>query len=68
MRAVLFEGEAFKEYIEWATLDKKTFSRINELIKDIDQNLFDGKGKPEPLKHNYQGYCRAADAVSTDYG
>ena len=56
MRAVLFEGEAFKEYIEWATLDKKTFCRINELIKDIDRNLFDDKGKPEPLKHDYQGY------------
>ena len=56
MRAVLFEGEAFKEYIEWATLDKKTFGRINELIKDIDRNLFDGKGKSEPLKHDYQGY------------
>lgn len=56
MKAVLFEGNAFKEYIEWATLDKKTFNRINELIKEIDRNPFDGKGKPEPLKHDYQGY------------
>ena len=66
MRAVLF-GEAFK-YIEWATLDKKTFGRINELIKDIDRNLFEGKGKPEPLRRDYQGYCRAAGAVAEDHG
>jgi toxin YoeB len=28
----------------------------HELIKDIDRNLFEGIGKPEPLKYEYQGY------------
>jgi toxin YoeB len=32
------------------------FKRINQLIKDIDRAPFDGIGKSEPLKHEYQGY------------
>ncbi len=30
--------------------------RINQLIKDIDRNGYDGIGKPEPLKHTFQGF------------
>jgi toxin YoeB len=51
-----WHDESWDDYLYWQTQDKKTFKRINELIKDIDRSPFDGIGKPEPLKHEYQGY------------
>lgn len=30
--------------------------KINELIKDTRRTPFEGKGKPEPLKHNLSGF------------
>jgi toxin YoeB len=47
---------AWDDYLHWQIQDKKTFKRINQRIKDIDSTPFDGIGKPEPLKHAYQGY------------
>ena len=37
-------------------LDKKTLKRINQLVKDIARNPFDGIGKPEPLRGNLTGF------------
>ena len=51
-----WQDEAWVDYLYWQTQDKKTFKRINQLIKDIDRSPFDGIGKPEPLKHEYQGF------------
>jgi len=51
-----FKGEGFEDYIYWQTIDRKMLKRINKLIQDIDRNGNDGIGKPEPLKHNYQGW------------
>ncbi len=48
--------QAWEDYLYWFTQDKKTLKRINQLIQDIDRNGHDGIGKPEPLKHNLQGY------------
>ncbi len=56
MSKLLFEENAWQEYLYWQTQDKKTLKRINNLLKDIDRNAFDGIGKPEPLKQNLQGY------------
>ena len=36
--------------------DKKILKHINELIKDILRNPYQGKGKPEPLKYELEGY------------
>lgn len=52
----IWSDEAWDDYMYWHTQDKKTVNRINKLIKSIDRNAFDGIGKPEPLKHNYQGF------------
>lgn len=30
--------------------------RVNQLIRDVIRNGNDGIGKPEPLKHGFQGY------------
>lgn len=52
----LWTDDAWNDYIYWSTQDKKILKRINQLLKDIDRNQYDGIGKPEPLKHNLQGF------------
>lgn len=56
MRKIVFEKTAFADFAEWAQTDKKIHSRIVALIMDILRNPFSGLGKPEPLKHQLQGY------------
>ena len=61
----VWSDEAWEEYIYWQTQDKKTLKRINQLLKDIDRNGYDGIGKPEPFKHDYQGFwSRRIDQVN----
>ena len=47
---------AWEDYLYWQINDKKKLKRINQLIKDISRNGFEGLGDPEPLKHNWSGY------------
>ena len=51
-----FTDEAWDEYLYWQSTDKKILKKINTLIKDIKRDAFSGIGKPEPLKHQLQGY------------
>ena len=51
-----FTDIAWEQYVYWQTEDKKMLKKINELIKDINRNLFEGIGKPEALKHNLKCY------------
>mgnify|MGYP001104620298 CR=1 FL=1 len=53
---LLWEESAWEDYCYWQTQDKKTLKRINLLIKDIQRNVFEGVGKPEPLKNNQSGW------------
>jgi len=55
-KRLVFDGHGFEDYIYWQMQDKKILKRINQLIRDIDRNGYDGIGKPEALKHDYQGY------------
>jgi len=55
-KRLTFMGEGFEEYLYWQTQDRKTLKRINQLFQDIDRNGYEGIGKPEPLKHEYQGW------------
>lgn len=53
---VKWEDEAWNEYVSWRKEDKKTLKRINKLIKSIQRDgLFEGLGKPEPLRGNLSG-------------
>ncbi len=52
---LLFEDRAWSDYMYWQTQDKKTLKRINAILKDMERNIFDGIGKPEPLKGNLHG-------------
>lgn len=56
MKQVVFENTAFADFTNWSTEDKGVYKKIIALIKDIDRNPFMGLGKPEPLKHEFQGY------------
>ena len=51
-----FVDESWEDYLYWQKTDKKILKKINELLKEIKRNPFDGKGKPEPLKYKFQGY------------
>ena len=52
----VWSDHAWEDYVYWQTQDKKILKRINQLIKDIDRNGYEGIGKPEPLKYELQGY------------
>ena len=61
----VWSDEAWDDYVYWQSQDKKTAKRINQLLKDIDRNGYDGIGKPEPLKHELQGFwSRRIDEVN----
>jgi toxin YoeB len=63
MRPVLFAPGAFEQYNEWIVLNKKMHTKIAQLIVAIAREPFSGIGKPEPLKHEWQGYwSRRIDA------
>lgn len=47
--------EAWAEYLEFQK-DKKTFKRINDLIKSLMRNGYDSIGKPERLRNNLSGF------------
>lgn len=51
-----FAPQAWEDYLYWQATDAKIVSRIHELIKDIIRSPFSGIGKPEPLRHAFQGY------------
>ncbi|MBR9782974.1 MAG: Txe/YoeB family addiction module toxin [Gammaproteobacteria bacterium] len=55
-RLLSWTDEAWNSYVYWQTQDKKTLKRINKLISDVKRSLFDGIGKPEPLKENLSGF------------
>ncbi|MCC8247531.1 Txe/YoeB family addiction module toxin [Saccharothrix luteola] len=53
---LVWAEQAWDDYLWWQSEDRKVLRRINELIKDIVCNGNEGIGKPEPLKHGFQGY------------
>ncbi|MDZ8051081.1 MAG: Txe/YoeB family addiction module toxin [Aulosira sp. ZfuVER01] len=56
MQNITFAPEAFAQFNDWATEDKKIHRKIINLINDILRQPFTGLGKPEPLKHELSGY------------
>jgi len=57
IKVIQWDFGAWKNYLYWQGQDKKMPKRINQLIKDICRNSFEGIGKPEPLKGNLTGFC-----------
>jgi len=52
----VFVDESWEDYLYWQKTDKKKVKKINDLLKDISRNPFEGIVKPEALKHKYAGF------------
>ena len=55
-RELVFSKQGWADYQHWLAIDVKPVRRINQLIKEIMRDPFSGIGKPEPLKHAFQGW------------
>lgn len=53
---LIWDLNAWDDYLWWQQQDRKVLKRINALIADIARNGNEGIGKPEPLKHEFSGY------------
>jgi len=52
MPPVTFTDDAFQDFMNWVSEDRKVVKKINDLIKDIQRNgPSEGLGKPEALKY-----------------
>jgi len=52
----IFVDESWEDYLYWQQTNKKYVKKINDLLKSISREPYSGIGKPEALRHNYQGY------------
>jgi toxin YoeB len=57
---IQFSSRGWDDYIYWQQFDKKILKKINELLKDISRNSYQGIGKPEPLKHALSGHIQGS--------
>lgn len=53
---ISFHEHAWADYLYWQKADPKNLRRINELIRAIGRDPFQGIGKPEPLRGNWSGF------------
>ena len=53
---IIWSEKSWDDYLYWQNTDKQLVKKINQLIKDIQRNPFNGIGKPEPLKHQFSGF------------
>lgn len=54
-RILEFDIDAVEDLAWWVEQDRRVALKIISLILDIRRSLFDGIGKPEPLKHDLSG-------------
>ncbi len=53
---LIWPEQAWDDYLYWQEADKRMVKKLNELIKETRRTPFEGKGKPEPLRHNLAGF------------
>jgi toxin YoeB len=53
---IVFSKNSWEEYTFWLRTDKRILKKINELRNDIIKNPFSGKGKPERLMYDLEGF------------
>lgn len=51
-----FDQNAFDDLAWWLANDPKKAKRIVSLIQEVAKTPFEGRGKPEPLKHELSGF------------
>lgn len=52
---LVFQTNAWEDYVYWQDQDKKILKKINELIKYTIRSPFKGIGKPEALRGDLGG-------------
>ncbi len=53
---IQFSSRGFEDYVYWQNFDKRILKKVNDLLRDISCNPYEGIGKPEPLKHVLSGF------------
>lgn len=53
---LVWDESAWEDYFYWQGQDRRVLKRINLLLADIQRNGNSGIGKPEALKHGFQGF------------
>ena len=53
---LVWDENAWQDYLWWQAQDRRVLKRINLLIQDVVRNGNAGIGKPEALKHDFAGY------------
>ncbi len=53
---IVFDAEAWDDYLHWQATDRKMLARLNALIVECQRLPFTGTGKPEPLRKNLRGW------------
>lgn len=53
---IIWDDDAWDDYLWWQSQDRRVLKRINQLLHDIARHGNDGLGKPEALKHDLSGY------------
>lgn len=56
MMPIVFEPEAWEDYLYWLETDKSMLRKLNTLIKATAKSPYDGIGKPETLKGDLSGF------------
>jgi len=52
----IWSDKSWDDYLYWQKHNKNMLKKVNQLIRDIERNPFEGTGKPEPLKNNLSGW------------
>lgn len=50
-----FTPTGWEDYLYWQNTDRVMLKRLNRLLVDMLRDPFAGIGKPEPLRHLFQG-------------
>ena len=53
---LVFEPDAWDDYVHWQTADPKLLRKLNSLLEECRRHPFEGTGKREPLEGDLAGF------------
>ncbi len=56
MPKIILSSQAIEDMVYFTSGEIKLLGKIARLLESISKNPYSGIGKPEPLKHDFQGY------------
>ncbi len=63
MRRLVWDDDAWEDYLYWQKTDKKLLKKINSLVKDCLRSPYEGLGKPEQLKYGLSLKCGREELI-----